>query len=272
MSQQISLNQQKLDKLKTFRQQLEEYVSVTNEIYSVVNRHRFADNKELDDLLEKEKILRLRLNEAYGELEETIIALIGYKPYLKIPSMPGVKWDIFIEAMSGNFKTSTMGESQEYALQAVSSVIGKAKSELIKTKSINLSISQQTKEIGSIIFTNELIARINVNKLKILCTEMNKLLPDNPNSAALLMRTILLVTLRHKLGKKSKDELEQVLAQAISQDIYQDKHVKRILINFQKMPKTLLDATHHSQWLLMEYDDLHSWLTGLNKLIEFTFP
>lgn len=272
MGKQIEINRQTLNRLKLFRQQLEEFVSITNDIYSIINHHRLSNDKELDGLLGKGKTLQTQLNELYGELEETIIALIGYSPILKVPSMPGVQWEVFIEALSGNFKTSTMGESQHYALQAMSTVIGRAQSKLTKSKEVSISTSQQIKQIGSIVFTHDSIERININKLKILCNEMNKLLPDNPNSAALLMRTILLVCLRHKLGSKSKDELAQVLSRAISQNIYQDEHIKRILTNFQKMPKTLLDATHHSQWVLMEYDELSSWLPGLSKLIEITFP
>lgn len=101
---------------------------------------------------------------------------------------------------------------------------------------------------------------------------MNKLLPENPNAAALTMRTIMLVCLRHKLGSNAKEDLEAALARAISQDIYKDTHIKRILTNFQKMPKTLLDATHHSQWILLELGDIAPWLSGLSKLLEATFP
>ncbi|HEU4966431.1 MAG TPA: hypothetical protein VFT53_03035 [Candidatus Saccharimonadales bacterium] len=268
----MELNKQTLDQLQDFKKLLENYVTLTNTIYSIINHRSYAEDSERDAFWAKHEKLQPQLNILYGSLEDIITAIVGYKPVVEVPAIPGASWDVFREALSGNFQSSMMGDCQQHALQTMNMVVGKAKSLLSNKTSVTIGSAKQSRQVGTVVFSQELIDRINLNKLKILCTEMNKLLPDNPNSAALVMRTIMLVCLRHKLGGRAKEDLEAVLAQAISQDVYKDAHIKKILINFQKMPKALLDAMHHSQWMLLEYDELAPWLPGISKLLDITFP
>jgi hypothetical protein len=93
---------------------------------------------------------------------------------------------------------------------------------------------------------------------------------ENPNAGALLFRTILLLTLQYKLGIKSKDELSEVLGQVVGGDIY-DKHVTRLLKQLQGIPKELLDASHHSKWIIIKNQDLQVWAQALRQVLLATF-
>ena len=116
-----------------------------------------------------------------------------------------------------------------------------------------------------------IIKRISDQKIQVLALELNRISNRNPNSAALAIRTILLLTLRNKLRIKSYLELTDALNQAISKDIYKDPQVKKILIEFAGMPKQLLDATHHSSWILIKDSQIRNWATGLEVVIAATF-
>lgn len=91
----MELDQQTLKQLSLFKKELEEFVRVTNTIYGIVNRRRYVEDKERETLWAKEQKLQPEINGLYGSLEDTITALVGYKPMVGIPSIPGASWDVF---------------------------------------------------------------------------------------------------------------------------------------------------------------------------------
>lgn len=128
-------------------------------------------------------------------------------------------------------------------------------------------------------FSAELLKEISDVKVQTLCRELNNVFGKNPNAGGMLFRTILLNTLRFKLkntqvGKKilaDSDDLKSVLSKTISNDIYDDFHIKRFLEQFSKIPKDIFDAGVHSDWVLVEQSDLDSQIGGLIKIIGATF-
>ena len=128
-------------------------------------------------------------------------------------------------------------------------------------------------------FSPELLKRISDSKVQTLCREMNDVFGENPNAAGMLFRTLLLNCLRFKLKKtligkkilKDSDDLKEVLNKTISNNIYQDNHIKVFLTQFSHIPKDIYDAGVHSDWVLINQSDLDSQIGGLIKVIEKTF-
>jgi|GEM_PF-2585098 len=258
----MSITKQQLTELEKFQKNLTRYQDAANAVWAA--RRTYASNADLEKKMKHEKDLRDKLNIEYGGLEDTINNLLGGKPLMIVPNIPGYRWDIFAEALSARF-SSTKGDCLNMATQSTAQAVGKAR-QLIK----NPNSSKSTTPVP--VFTDELLRKVRSPKIKKLCEELNRSLPQNPNSAALLMRTILLITLQQKMGSKAKNDLAPVLNQAIAQDAYGDTAIKRILTNFAGLPKTLLDATHHSQWMIFTADDVSTWLPGLVKVIQATYP
>lgn len=252
-----------LSMIKKFKEDLSDYHDLANMVFAVSSGREYMSDDEFNKLRKRERALRDDLNEQYGAVEKHIIAVLGGKPLMGIPAFPGRRWDVFAEALSSNFNI-TKGDCLNMAEDEMSRVYGKAKS-LVDTKSDVVGKNGRW-------FPEDLLIRISDQKIRKLCEELDRVFLDNPNAAALLVRTILLITLQKKLGKKAHDDLGPVLNQAISQDIYGDLHIKRILQNLASVPKTMLDATHHSKWVLIKTDDLGIWLPGLVNIIEATYP
>ncbi len=250
--------------IKKFKDDLSEYHDLANMVFAVSNGRKYMSDDEFHNLRKRERATRDDLNEQYGVVEKLIITVLGGKPMMGLPAFPGRRWDVFAEALSSNFNI-VKGDCLNMAEDEMSRVYGKAKS--LATAESDVASTKNGRW-----FPDDLLQRIKDPKIKKLCEELERVVKDNPNAAALLMRTILLITLQKKLGKKAHDDLGPVLNQAISQNIYNDLHIKRILENLASVPKTMLDATHHSKWVLIKTDDLGIWLPGLVNIIEATYP
>jgi hypothetical protein len=255
------INTDDLKRLKRFKSSLISYQKLSTSIYRSVNGYEILSRDDLDKIVKKETRTREKLMSFYGENESLIIFLHGGRPQMEIPAFPGHRWDVFMEALSGDYDTSNKGRCLEMAIQLSNIIVGKAKR----------LVSNPTVISKKIVFSDELLKRITSNKVKTLCAEFNNVYSDSPNAAALLFRTILLITLQVKLGDKAREDLGPVLNQVISQDVYNDKQIKKILTNFSSIPKTLLDSTHHSQWILIKNEEVLSWTSGLLRIIESTF-
>jgi len=260
----MDITKKELELLKKFKDDLNEYHDVANSVFGVTNGYDYMSDDEFKKIRVRERNLRDGLNEQYGSVEKMINNLLGGKPFMSVPAVPNGRWDVFSEALSSNF-TIVKGESLSSAVDYMSRVYGKAKSLLENPSNVQPNISGKW-------FTKDLLARITDQKIRKLCEELDRVSSGSPNAAALLMRTILLLTLQKKLGKVAHKDLGPVLNQAISQDIYKDLHIKRILTNLVSIPKTMLDATHHSQWVLIKQDDIGIWITGLVNVVEATYP
>lgn len=261
----MKITQENLESIKKFAKQFDEYHVIANKVFAVSNGHEYMDPDTFTKLREKEKLLRRNLNEEFGSHEQMIYNLLGGKPFL---GWNGRRWDVFSEALSANFNI-VKGESLNYVEDSLSKAVGAAKKLLQDTRNPG-KVKSLDVESGAW-FSDELLKTISDTKIRTLCVELNSVSTDNYNAAALLMRTILLLTLQKKLGKIAKDDLKDVLNQAISQDIYGDTHVKRILANLSSIPKTMLDASHHSKWVIIKKDELGVWLPGLVTVVEATF-
>lgn len=253
--------------IKNFVDKFRKYHDIANRVFAVSNGRDYMSDVDFKSLRKNERKMRDYLNEEFGNLEPLIYGLIGGKPYLTIPNIPGSKWDIFAEALSSNF-TIVKGDSLVQADDSLTRLLGTAKRAANERKEIKNPASTT---LPSKWFSDDLITRITDTKIKALCIELNNVADINPNATALLMRTILLLTLQKKMGKSAKDDLRDVMNQAISQNIYEDVHIKRILTNLSDIPKTMLDASHHSKWVIIKKDDLGIWLPGLVNVIEATF-
>lgn len=258
----MDITKQQLAELEKFQKNLSQYHDAANAVWAA--RREYASDADLEKKINREKAFRDKLTIEYGGLEDIINNLLGGKPVMVVPNIPGYQWDIYAEALSARL-TSTKGDCLSMAEQSTAQAVGKARQAVKAPKVPNSATPAH-------VFSDELLGKIKNPKIKKLCEELNRSLPHNPNSAALLMRTVLLITLQQKMGSKAKDDLAPVLNQAISQDVYGDTAIKRILTNFAGLPKTLLDATHHSQWMIFTVDDINSWLPGLVKVIEATYP
>ena len=115
------------------------------------------------------------------------------------------------------------------------------------------------------------LKRIDDKKVQLLCVELGRTWPQNPNASALLVRAILLCALRHKIGRGAGDDLSAVLGQAIAQ-LGLDQTTIHILENFQKMPKTLLDATYHSQQMTFTEEEVSSFIVAIVKIVQGLYP
>lgn len=250
--------------LEKFKKDINSYDQLANSVFGVINGHDYMANDDFEKLKKQEREARDNLNEQYGAVESLIDNLLGGRPFMRVPNVPNGQWDVFAEAFSSRF-TIVKGECLDYAVDAVNRAYGKAKGLVGKSTTTPKLTSARW-------FSDDLIARITNTKIKRLCEELDKVVAGNPNAAALLMRTILLLTLQKKLGNLAKTDLQPVLNQAISQDAYKDLHIKRILTNLSSIPKTMLDATHHSKWVLIKPDELGLWLPGLVSVLEATFP
>lgn len=259
----MHITKEQLVELQEFQTNLSKYHDAANSVWEAMTMY-LGDN-ELEKRRTTEKKLRLKLSVDYGSLEDTIDELYGSRPTMGVPNMPGMRWDIFAEALGSQFN-STKGDCLNMAEQIIARVVGKAK-KIATTPSAQLKSDNK-----AIFFSDDLLNRIQSVKIKTLCREFNQSWPQSPNSCALLIRTILLATLQYKMGSKAKEDLGPVLNQSISQDAYQDKQIKKILTIFSSMPKQLLDATHHSQWILLKESDLDYLLPGLVKVLEATYP
>lgn len=253
-----------LELLKKFKADLSRYHDLANTVFSVSRGYERMSDDDFAKLRSNERKSRDDLNEQYGSVEKLIINLLGGKPFMSVPAVPGARWDVFEEALSSSFNIAK-GECLNYATDALNRAYGRAKSMVESPK-------QTQKVVTSEWFSKDLLARISDQKIRTLCEELNEVASGSPNAAALLMRTILLITLQKKIGKTAKSDLGPVLSQAISQDTYKDLHIKRILTNLASVPKTMLDATHHSQWVLIKQDDIGIWMQGLVNVIEATYP
>jgi len=232
--------------LEKFERKLLTYVNVINDTVRIKNHLDNFTDEDSSLIIKKEIKLRKKLNVLYGEVETIIVHVLGSVPYIEIPMLPGQKWNVFLEALS-NGTSSNKGTCLQFALQTMSVVIGKAK---------RLSTHPPNKKDQQIVFDEDFIKKIVSSKVKVLCIEFNQIYGNNPNATALLFRTILLIALQLKLGSNAKEDLGPVLSQAIGQNIYEDRQIRKILEQFQKMPKIMLDATHHSQWIVIEQIDM----------------
>ena len=260
----MEVTEKDLELLKRFKTGLGAYHDLANSVFGVSRGYERMSDSDFKKLRIREREARDSLNELYGSVEKLIINLLGGKPFMAVPAVPGARWDVFTEALSSSFNISK-GECLNYAVDAMNRAYGKAKSLVGKPE-------QTPKKVTSEWFSKDLLVRISDQKTRTLCKELNGVAIDSPNAAALLMRTILLITLQKKIGKLAKDDLGPVLNQAISQDIYKDLHIKRILTNLASVPKTMLDATHHSKWALIKQDDIGVWMPGLVNVVEATYP
>ena len=260
--EELTMDEQTLERLKAFQKKLSRYHDVCNEIWRASNRT--FDLAQYDKLRPQEKQLRQDLIEEYGALEPTITRLLGGELKLRVPNIPGSEWDIFVEALSGSFNTMK-GDCLEWAEQFISKAIGKAK-ELLKRPQPT-SPQSATKPL----FTADELKRIDDKKVQLLCVELGRTWPQNPNASALLVRAILLCALRHKIGRGAGDDLSAVLGQAIAQ-LGLDKTTIHILENFQKMPKTLLDATYHSQQMTFTEEEVSSFIVAIVKIVQGLYP
>lgn len=254
--------------IKDFAEKFREYHEVANDVFAVSNGRKHMSDTDFKSLREDEKHMRYYLNEEFGNLEQIIINLMGGKLFLTVPNIPGSKWDVFAEALSSSF-TIVKGDSLSRADDELTRLVGKAKS--IAEKKDKQAEPSTPVTSPSQWFSDGILSKITDNKIKALCIELNNVFADNPNATALLMRTILLLTLQKKLGNSAKDDLRDVMNQAISQDVYKDVHIKRVLTNLSTIPKTMLDASHHSKWVIIKKDDLGIWLPGLVNVVEATF-
>lgn len=254
--------------LKDFVDNFRKYHDMANEVFAISNGREYMGVVAFKQLQQNEKALRNKLNEQFGDLEQVIYNLMGGKPFMAIPAVPGSRIDVFAEALSGNF-TLIKGESLIQADDHLTRLLGAAKRAINrKEKTGSLPASA---EISPKWFSNDLLSQVTDTKIRALCTELNNVAELNPNATALLMRTILLLTLQKKIGKSAKGDLKDVMNQVISQDVYNDVHIKRILVNLSTIPKTMLDASHHSRWVTIKKDDLGIWLPGLVNVVEATF-
>jgi len=264
----MKITKEEYESIKDFIKKFREYHDVANGVFAVTKGREYMPDADFKKLKEDERHMRDYLNEEFGNLEETIYSLLGGRPFMRVPNMPGSRWDTFSEALSGNFtivKGETLNQADDYLVK----VGGLAKRAMnAKDKIVEYSGPQTS---PSKWFSDDLLQKITDAKVNALCVELNNVSELNPNATALLMRTILLLTLQKKLGKASKEDLKDVLNQAISQDSYKDVHIKRILTNLSSIPKTLLDASHHSKWIIVKKDDLGIWLPGLVNVVEATF-
>lgn len=276
----MEVTKSQLAVLKRFKDNLETYQEIAIFLYKNKKDHQYVSESNLNELTKQEKMLRLKLNIDYGNIENLLDNLLGGKPYIGMPAMPGMKWNVYSEALASNFNFAK-GECLNFAVDATNRAFGKAKAIISSTvKSQTNSVKPPLKSgkppksnmVISKWFPEDLLARINDNKVKVLCIELDQVLPLSPNAAALLMRTILLNTLQQKIGGRAKDDLGPVLGQAIALNVYSDRHIMNILSGFSTIPKSLLDATHHSKWMLIGSDHLGHWMPGLVKVIEATYP
>jgi hypothetical protein len=265
----MKISQAEYEAIKDFASKFSEYHDVANSVFAVINGTEFMSDSDFSKLKENEKNMRKYLNEEFGVLETTIYGLMGGKPYMGFPNMTG-RWDTYAEALSGNFRL-IKGESLSHASDSLSRVVGVAKSSVVSDNEVEVENPSPEVPISKW-FSDELLGHISDTKIKALCSELNNVAELNPNATALLMRTILLLTLQKKLGRLSKDDLKDVMNQAISQNIYEDTHIRRILTHLSTIPKTMLDASHHSRWVIIKKDDLGIWLPGLVNVVEATFP
>ena len=262
-----SITQEDIQKLQNFISTFGIYHDIANKVFGVSNGHEYMSEGGFAELRSQEKMLRRSLNEEFGVIEQLVYDLMGGKPFIAYPGLPGRQWDVFAEALSANFNI-VKGESLNYVEDALSRAIGAAKASLNSQKT---SKPEKTQLTPGVWFSDDLVSRITDHKIKTLCIELNQTSERSPNATALLMRTILLLVLQNKLGKSAKNDLKDVLNQAIAQDVYSDVHIKRILTNLSSIPKTILDASHHSKWVMVNTDEIGVWLPGLVKVVEATF-
>jgi hypothetical protein len=246
-------------RLQKFKTDLTKYSELSNSVYSIINGHEYVSGDELKRRRANESRLREKLTLEFGSLEDTIFRLIEGTPTI---TLFGQTYDVFDSALSDNFQSPLKGQCLGHAIQCATKALGKAKPAAVKQAATG-KISKA--------FSDITIKKVSDQKVKQLLLEFNNVYPENPNAAGLLMRTILLMTLKAKLGTKAKDDLAPVIAQAISQNTYNDNHIKRILTSFQQIPKTVLDATHHSSWILLDQNNIDSWLPGVKLIVETTY-
>ncbi len=265
ISNSFTVTKAELAALKKFQKELDEYNKLVIRVFRTRNG-QLHDSEEVYNLINKEKISRRKINSLFGKVEQLTYNLIGGKPFMQIPAIPGHQWDIFAEAFSSKF-TSTKGDCLEMAIDSVDRAVGKAEGLVSSHASATVKVVMGDEVM---MFEDELVNNISDQKIKTLCLEFNNVFSKNSNAGALLFRTILLLTLQHKLGIKAKDELSEVLGQAVSGDVY-DKHVTRLLKQLQGIPKTLLDASHHSKWIMIKGQDLNVWAQALRQVLLATF-
>lgn len=261
----MSVSKSELQSLKKLQNEFDKYHKLVVSVYRIYNHRDYPSQQEINKRIDQEKKARRTLNVNFGKVEKTVYNLLGGKPMMQIPAIPGYQWDIFAEALSSNFETSSKGQCLDMAIDSIDRAVGKAEGIASSAAPITTPIT------GENIFEESLIEKINDNKIQELCREFNNVYGTNPNAGALLFRTILLISLQYKLGTKAKDDLSSVLNQAVSSNIYKDTHITRVLKNFQGVPKTLLDATHHSKWILINGAELVTWAQGLRLVLGATF-
>lgn len=163
------------EKIIKFKDDLIKYRDLSNQIYRIYNHRETLSDQEKKKAFDDELSERQRLVEEYGTIESEIRSVVGHL-VMRIPAFPGMEWDVFDEALSGNFRNSTKGECLDAAIQSMLKVVGKIKqgsAKPIKTSDKVSADVERIKEIMAEVATgNTQIQDINV-EYKDIYKELN---------------------------------------------------------------------------------------------------
>jgi len=122
----MKVSKSELSLLKKFQYDLDDYDKKVIQIYKIVNHHEYLSDSDVEKHRAAEVTARRKINASFGRVEELIYSLLGAKPYMIIPALPGHQWDVFAEALSSNFHTSSKGDCLEMARDSLDRAVGKA--------------------------------------------------------------------------------------------------------------------------------------------------